>query len=142
MAGTTGQTMVIPGIGGTGLPAGMVGVSQMTTTDGEAGAVALFTNAQGVWYDYSGTWDVPLGRSQERGNPKGSERKVRDQRDTDDSGEESDPGHWSAACPNEPRCYACKKSGHFARDCPDAEAKTRNDERMRQRQKMTKPAEN
>ncbi|ETL31033.1 hypothetical protein L916_16055 [Phytophthora nicotianae] len=111
MTGTTGQTMVIPGIGGTGLPAGMVEASQMTTTDGEAGAVVLFTNPQGVWNDYSGTWDVSLGhvwsgkywvetmaeqkraarnlQSQARGNPKRSERKVRNQRDTDDSDEES-----------------------------------------------------
>lgn len=30
-------------------------------TDGEAGLVALFTNLQGVWNDYSGAWDVPPG---------------------------------------------------------------------------------
>jgi hypothetical protein len=75
MAGTTGQTMVIPGVGGTGLPLEAIVaqmtttglpleaiVAQMTTTGGDAGAVALFTNPQGVWNKFSGTWDVPKGR--------------------------------------------------------------------------------
>jgi hypothetical protein len=61
MTGTTGQTMVIPGIGGTGLPLEALIAAHMTTTGGE-GAVALFTNPQGVWNKFSGTWDVPKGR--------------------------------------------------------------------------------
>ncbi|ETO66122.1 hypothetical protein F444_16629 [Phytophthora nicotianae P1976] len=165
MTGTTGQTMVIPGIGGTGLPAGMVEASQMTTTDGEAGAVVLFTNPQGVWNNYSGTWDVSLGhvwsgkywvetmaeqkraarnlQSQARGNPKRSERKVRNQRDTDDSDEESNvkparkklkaavkqaqpqaraggttqPG--KGASPGSYSCFNCGQPGHWSEACPN-----------------------
>jgi hypothetical protein len=62
MAGTTGQTMVIPGVGGTGLPLDAMLAAQMAMTGGDAGAVALFTNPQGVWNKFSGTWDVPKGR--------------------------------------------------------------------------------
>ncbi|KAG3137485.1 hypothetical protein PI126_g17387 [Phytophthora idaei] len=64
MPGSTGRTMVFPGIGGTGLPTGMMTVSAGNTTavDQEQGAMALFTNPQGVWYNCPGTWDVPTGR--------------------------------------------------------------------------------
>lgn len=62
MTGTTGQTMVIPGVGGTGLPLEAMRAAQMTTTSGDAGALALFTNPQGVWNKFSGTWDVPNER--------------------------------------------------------------------------------
>ncbi|ETP03657.1 hypothetical protein F441_19409 [Phytophthora nicotianae CJ01A1] len=62
--GTTGQTLVIPGIGGTGLSTELMaaGLNGTTTTDGDGGVVALFTNPRGVWNKYSGTWDVPSGR--------------------------------------------------------------------------------
>jgi hypothetical protein len=65
MAGTTGQTLVIPGIGGTSLPAEVtravsdrdVGVAPTA----EAGQLALFTNPQGIYNVFSGTWDTPPG---------------------------------------------------------------------------------
>ncbi|ETP05179.1 hypothetical protein F441_18173 [Phytophthora nicotianae CJ01A1] len=62
--GTTGQTLVIPGIGGTGLPTElkMASVGGATAAEAEHGTLALFTNPQGVWNEYSGTWDVPAGR--------------------------------------------------------------------------------
>ncbi|KAG3118438.1 hypothetical protein PI124_g3542 [Phytophthora idaei] len=58
--GTTGQTLVIPGIGGTGLSTELMSKSWSgaTLTDGEGGA-----NPRGVWNKYSGTWDVPPGRA-------------------------------------------------------------------------------
>ncbi|KAF1792896.1 hypothetical protein GQ600_6428 [Phytophthora cactorum] len=58
--GTTGQTLVIPGIGGTGLSTELMSTSWSgaTPTDGEGGA-----NPRGVWNKYSGTWDVPPGRA-------------------------------------------------------------------------------
>lgn len=64
VGGTTGQTLVIPGIGGTGLPAELQVANDggMTAAEGEHGTLALFTNPQGVWNEYSGTWDVPSGR--------------------------------------------------------------------------------
>ncbi|ETM39640.1 hypothetical protein L914_14219 [Phytophthora nicotianae] len=62
--GTTGQTLVIPGIGGTGLSTELMsgGLNGTTTLDGDGGVVVLFTNHRGVWNKYSGTWDVPPGR--------------------------------------------------------------------------------
>ncbi|ETP36094.1 hypothetical protein F442_15887 [Phytophthora nicotianae P10297] len=62
--GTTGQTLVIPGIGGTGLPTElkMASAGGATAAEAEHGTLALFTNPQGVWNEYSGTWDVPAGR--------------------------------------------------------------------------------
>ncbi|EGZ06232.1 hypothetical protein PHYSODRAFT_246670 [Phytophthora sojae] len=62
MAGTTGQT--IPGIGGMGLPAGML--SNVDTSEGVVGTkemehVALFTNPQSVYNKATGTWDPPPG---------------------------------------------------------------------------------
>ncbi|KAG6613805.1 uncharacterized protein IUM83_19587 [Phytophthora cinnamomi] len=66
MAGTTGQTMVVPGIGGTGLPTAITGSTMATTNNGvvtqsEVGQVALFTNPQGIYNAWSGTWDPPPG---------------------------------------------------------------------------------
>ncbi|ETN03628.1 hypothetical protein PPTG_15603 [Phytophthora nicotianae INRA-310] len=62
--GTTGQTLVIPGIGGSGLPTElkMASAGGATAAEAEHGTLALFTNPQGVWNEYSGTWDVPAGR--------------------------------------------------------------------------------
>ncbi|OWY96994.1 hypothetical protein PHMEG_00032588 [Phytophthora megakarya] len=62
MDGTTGQTSVIPGVSSTGMGA------MMAMDDGHGGieerqAVALFTNPQGVYNAYSGTWDQPPGRT-------------------------------------------------------------------------------
>ncbi|OWY91839.1 hypothetical protein PHMEG_00039416 [Phytophthora megakarya] len=63
MDGTTGQTNVIPGISGTGLPTAMVcGMENGMGHDGEMSAVALLTNPQGVYNTSSGTWDPPPGR--------------------------------------------------------------------------------
>lgn len=108
MAGTMGQTMVIPGVGGAGLPAGMAAMAGHAGTAGsEGGGVALFTNPQGVWNDYSGTWDVPPGhtwngkywvatksgrkRTQDaQTSSKNPERKSRSHRDEESSGAESD----------------------------------------------------
>ncbi|KAE9274892.1 hypothetical protein PF001_g26855 [Phytophthora fragariae] len=77
-----GQTMVIPGIGGPGLP------TDMTSTTGVQGDTnevrhdmehaALFTNPQGVYNAVTGTWDPPPGH-QWNGKywyePKKTERK-------------------------------------------------------------------
>ncbi|ETL97044.1 hypothetical protein L917_05602 [Phytophthora nicotianae] len=62
MDGTTGQTGVIPGISGTGVPTLMpAGGENGTTAAGDVRPVALFTNPQGVYNAYSGTWDPPPG---------------------------------------------------------------------------------
>ncbi|EGZ04816.1 hypothetical protein PHYSODRAFT_398273, partial [Phytophthora sojae] len=62
MMGTSGQT--IPGIGGMGLPAEMLGNAHETKgvmTRKEMEHVALFTNPQGVYNKATGTWDPPPG---------------------------------------------------------------------------------
>ncbi|KAE9040914.1 hypothetical protein PR001_g6862 [Phytophthora rubi] len=65
--GTTGQTVVIPGIGGTGLSfealTGSTDATQLSTSSGEGSQLALFTNPQGIFSTFSGTWEVPPGRS-------------------------------------------------------------------------------
>ncbi|KAE9033731.1 hypothetical protein PR002_g8521 [Phytophthora rubi] len=85
MTGTTGQTMVVPGIGCTGLPAAITGSTTHLTnnevaTQGEVGQVALFTNPQGISNAWSGTSDPPPGH-QWNGKywyePKKVERKRR-----------------------------------------------------------------
>ncbi|KAE9303097.1 hypothetical protein PF008_g22315 [Phytophthora fragariae] len=67
MNGTTGQTVVIPGIGGTGLSfealTGSTDATQSSTSSGEGTQLALFTNPQGIFSTFSGTWEVPPGRS-------------------------------------------------------------------------------
>ncbi|GMF58704.1 unnamed protein product [Phytophthora fragariaefolia] len=62
MNGTTGQTMLIPGVGGTGLSLDTTVTIQMATAGGDAGTFALFMNPQGVWNKFSDTWGVPKGR--------------------------------------------------------------------------------
>ncbi|KAE9303041.1 hypothetical protein PF008_g22327 [Phytophthora fragariae] len=56
MTGMTGPMSVIHGISGTGLPTEMANAF-------EASGVALFTNPQGVWNEYSGTWDSLPGHA-------------------------------------------------------------------------------
>ncbi|ETM33209.1 hypothetical protein L914_19527 [Phytophthora nicotianae] len=60
MDGTTGQTGVIPGISGTGVVA-LTHMEDGASTTGDVQPVALFTNPQGVYNTFSGTWDSPPG---------------------------------------------------------------------------------
>lgn len=65
MAGTTGQTVMIPGIGGAGLPVELNQIEDITEEEGAArtGAesLALFTNPQGVYNAFAGIWEPPSG---------------------------------------------------------------------------------
>ncbi|GMF62833.1 unnamed protein product [Phytophthora fragariaefolia] len=63
MAGTTGQTMVVPAIGGTGLHSTITGTIPTLSSDGTVAQaeVVLFTNSQGVYNAWPGTWDPPAG---------------------------------------------------------------------------------
>ncbi|ETL24821.1 hypothetical protein L916_21238 [Phytophthora nicotianae] len=63
MAGTTGQTMIIPGIGNTSLPVdrNYHGTEDAAIRKSDIEHVALFTNPQGVYNVFSGTWDPPPG---------------------------------------------------------------------------------
>ncbi|KAE9356739.1 hypothetical protein PR003_g2153 [Phytophthora rubi] len=63
MSGTTGETNVIHGISGP-LPTEMIdGASSEAMLRSEVEHVALFTNPQGVYKAYSGTWDPPAGHA-------------------------------------------------------------------------------
>ncbi|KAE9003624.1 hypothetical protein PR001_g17924 [Phytophthora rubi] len=63
MSGTTGETNVIPGISGP-LPTEMMGgAGGEAMLRSEVEHVALFTNPQGVYNAYSGTWDPPAGHA-------------------------------------------------------------------------------
>ncbi|RAW23565.1 hypothetical protein PC110_g20001 [Phytophthora cactorum] len=41
-------------------------------------------------------------------------------------------GHWAAACPADPKCYACNQFGHFAKEFSDAAVKAKNDDNPQQ----------
>ncbi|KAE8907143.1 hypothetical protein PF005_g8918 [Phytophthora fragariae] len=56
MSGTTGPLMAIPGIGATG-PTDLATGTTMEELD-----LAHFSNPQGVWNKFTGTWDIPVGR--------------------------------------------------------------------------------
>ncbi|OWZ15591.1 hypothetical protein PHMEG_00010741 [Phytophthora megakarya] len=65
MLGTTGQTMMIPGIGSAGL---VTEVNQIEETTEDKGvrrrateSLALFNNPQGVYNAYAGIWEPPSG---------------------------------------------------------------------------------
>jgi hypothetical protein len=63
MDGTMGQTSVIPGISGAGVAAMMAaGMDGSVLNPGEMPQMALFTNPQGIYNEFTGTWDPPPGR--------------------------------------------------------------------------------
>jgi hypothetical protein len=59
MNGTTGNVAIVPGVGVGNGPTNDALMAQMGT---ESQEVAFFTNPQGVYNKYTGTWDVPDGR--------------------------------------------------------------------------------
>ncbi|KAI9981992.1 hypothetical protein PInf_009780 [Phytophthora infestans] len=153
-----GRTMVIPGIGGTGLPAEMTSGSVASTAvvENDMEGVALFTNPQGVVVSSGDASEPPPKRLKPKAAVKQavevkSERSGGQSRTSSAAGEGSDPkacfhcgkiGHWSNVCPAKPKCFACGKAGHFARSCPDTDAKARNDAYLVTRKAVTKPVEN
>ncbi|KAE9014941.1 hypothetical protein PR003_g5849 [Phytophthora rubi] len=84
MAGTTGQTMVIPGVGNPDLAGYVAG--EEGPMAGSDSAWALFTNPRGVFNRWSGTWEPPTDRTWNGkywALPKaGSERVKRKKADT------------------------------------------------------------
>ncbi|KAE8979379.1 hypothetical protein PR001_g24570 [Phytophthora rubi] len=59
MSGTMGSVAIVPGVG---IGAGMTADTLAAQMGAESTEVAFFTNPQGVYNKYTGTWDVPDGR--------------------------------------------------------------------------------
>ncbi|KAE9334390.1 hypothetical protein PR003_g13546 [Phytophthora rubi] len=59
MSGTTGSVAIVPGVG---IGAGLTADTLAAQMGAESTEVAFFTNPQGVYNKYTGTWDVPDGR--------------------------------------------------------------------------------
>ncbi|OWY90280.1 hypothetical protein PHMEG_00041669 [Phytophthora megakarya] len=62
--GGDGTNRMIYGIRSMALPVDLTNnVTTSVAVKQDTGAVALFTNPQGVWNNYSGTWETPPGRA-------------------------------------------------------------------------------
>ncbi|OWY91219.1 hypothetical protein PHMEG_00040292, partial [Phytophthora megakarya] len=65
MLGTSGQTMMIPGIGSAGLVTEVNQIEETTEDEGirrcSTESLALFNNPQGVYNAYAGIWEPPSG---------------------------------------------------------------------------------
>ncbi|GMF25497.1 unnamed protein product [Phytophthora fragariaefolia] len=44
-----------------------------------------------------------------------------------------DRSHYASSCPNDVKCFACRKFGHMPNECPDEEAKKRHEEYLKSR---------
>ncbi|KAG1696422.1 hypothetical protein DVH05_028636 [Phytophthora capsici] len=106
VAGTMGQTVVIPGVGGMSLPAELTEavVNSTTAEPANKDAVTVFTNQQGIWNDYAGIYERPPGRKwngrfwekvvakrkvQRSSSTTTETKKPRAKRTREDSGDES-----------------------------------------------------
>ncbi|OWZ20909.1 hypothetical protein PHMEG_0004620 [Phytophthora megakarya] len=176
------HTAVIPGIGAIALPTeARSTVANAVAVESDTGSVALFTNPQGVWNNYTGTWELPVGRvwngkywseSKKKGFRKTSveskesdddtvagphprrklkataravtAKEVPSYQPTTTAGTRSEKNrgppsgvarcfkggkevHWGHARPRGRQCYVCREWENFARDCPNTEARSRND---------------
>ncbi|OWY97295.1 hypothetical protein PHMEG_00032216 [Phytophthora megakarya] len=141
VAGTTGQTVVIPGIGGISLPAELTEavVNATASEPPNKEAVTVFTNQQGIWNDYAGIYERPPGRKW-NGRAKRSRGEPMDDEPADK------PSSWKRKPTTNPaaetakdqvalvaraqrqeanssgrqECYRCGSKEHYSTQCPDA----------------------
>ncbi|OWZ08578.1 hypothetical protein PHMEG_00018854 [Phytophthora megakarya] len=185
MAGSMGHTTGIPEIGAMALPTEAEStVANAVAVEPDAGSVALFTNPQGIWNNYTGTWEQPAGRvwngkywkSSTFHESKKPEAKKKSRREREESGDDTaagppprrklnaaarvvttkdessyqpttTAGSRSEKSRGPPSCVArCFKYGkeghwgHFARDCPNTEARSRNDAFLQAKKETTDEA--
>ncbi|ETP13016.1 hypothetical protein F441_11709 [Phytophthora nicotianae CJ01A1] len=126
MTGTSGQTVVIPGIGGARLPAEMTSsVRGVTAAEHDADAVALFTNPQGVWNIYIpllGTYRL-TARSQEARKRQKQKREVA-QSSSDESEQQPKRPKLKAAVKQAAERKNSVPSGKISKDDVSSAAKT------------------
>ncbi|GMF45583.1 unnamed protein product [Phytophthora fragariaefolia] len=140
MAGTTGQTIVVPGIGGTGLPSTITGTAQTLTSDGTVtqGEPKMAERKRNTAV-YSGkaaakpatkakTKRESVGSSDDEPDAKPKKKRfkaaVKQVTSGDNTGTRSSRNVQRGGQDDNVRrdgraCYQCGQSGHWATQCPN-----------------------
>ncbi|KAJ8579185.1 hypothetical protein ON010_g6 [Phytophthora cinnamomi] len=110
MTSNAGQPTVISGMGAMHLPVEMMHHQPTTDVDRDPGVIALFTNPQGVWNNFWGTWDKPPGR--EWNGKYWTEKKKSTAQETCAAEEETESASDASGAGTDQQQY-----GHLASEC-------------------------